>query len=373
VPGTWSLPSHASILTGVYPTVHSALTHESRLSRQVPFLAELMKKGGYRTGLFSSNGYVSNKWGFDRGWDEIRNFIRESLPNGADFLWKTAKTWMDAPANQGKRQFLYLATIEPHVIYNPKKEFLVRYWDKVYRGPIKPTMSGIQLGHIKSGKLKVNDTDKAYLEALHDAEITQSDALFGAFLADLKQRGIYDSSVVVVVSDHGDEFWEHGDVGHAQGVYQELVRIPLIIRAPGVLPPGRVVHADVEAMDLFPTLLELTGQAIPPDTQGSSLLALAHDELAHAPRAALSQNLAVTRGVKVARYRFIHSGLGRLELYDEIEDPLEQKNLAETHPIALRHMRNVLGLLMGYERRWNKRLWGTAANVAEAFYRAAGP
>jgi hypothetical protein len=374
VPGTWSLPSHASILTGVYPTIHKATTHEARLSPRVPFVAEILKRAGYRTGLFSSNGYVSAKWGFDRGWDEIRNFIRENLPNGADYLWKTATRWMDAPANQHKPQFLYLATVEPHVIYNPKKEFLTRYWQKPYGGPIRPSISGVQLGQIKSGQLKIDDTDKAYLEALHDAEITQSDASFATFIADLKSRDFYDSSVIVVISDHGDEFWEHGDVGHAQGVYQELVHIPLIIRAPGLLPAGKVVEADVEAMDLFPTLLELAGIPVPETTQGSSLLPLVNDEAAHGPGLALSMNLAVTRGLKVARYRFIHGGPSRLELFDELEDPLEQKDLVASHPIALRTLRNVFGLLHAYEGRWRKSQWGTAANLNPAFYaEVAGP
>ena len=192
--------------------------------------------------------------------------------------------------------------------------------------------------------------------------------MFGNFIADLKKRDLYDSSVVVVVSDHGDEFWEHGDVGHAQGVYQELVHVPLIIRAPGLFPSGKVVEADVEAMDLFPTLLEMAGLPIPPGTQGSSLLPLVQDEVAHSPRAALSQNLAVTRGLKVARYRFIHSGPERMELYDELEDPLEQKNLAATHPIAFRTLRNVFGLLYSFEDRWRKRAWGTAANLNDVFY-----
>jgi arylsulfatase A-like enzyme len=372
VPGTWSLPSHASILTGVYPNIHKATAHEARVASGVPFLAELMKKGGYRTGLFSSNGYISAKWGFDRGWDEIRNFIRENLPNGADYLWKTAVKWMDGPSNRQKPQFLYLATVEPHVIYNPKKEFLARYWHKPYHGPIKPTLSGIQLGQIKSGKLDIDDNDKAYLEALHDAEITQSDSLFGTFVADLKTRDLYDSSVIVVVSDHGDEFWEHGDVGHAQGVYQELVHVPLMIRGAGLFPAGKVIETDVEAMDLFPTVLELAGVPIPKTTQGASLLALIHDEVSHSPGLGLSQNLGATRGLKVARYRFIHEGLERIELYDEIEDPREQKNLAGSHPIALRALRNVFGLLYAHEDRWRKRTWGTAANLKDAFYSEVG-
>jgi Sulfatase len=367
VPGNWSLPSHASILTGVYPTVHKATLHESRLSREVPVVAELMRKGGYRTAMFSSNGYISDKWGFDRGWDETRNFIRENLPNGADYLWNVAKKWI--LANGPHRQFVYLATVEPHVIYNPKKQFLERYWKKPYHGPIKPVLTGIQLGLIKTGRLKVNATDKAYIEALHNAEITQSDALFGAFVADLKAAGLYDSSAVIVISDHGDEFWEHGDVGHAQSVHQELVHVPLMVHAPGIFPEGKVITADVEAMDLFPTMLDLAGIVTPPETQASSLVPLLQEDAG--PRAAWSQNLGMSRGLKVGRYRLIHSG-ARLELYDEIADPREATDVHGSRPLALRQMRNVFALLAAYENRWRKREWGTAADVSEAFYTSIG-
>ncbi|HEX7597203.1 MAG TPA: sulfatase, partial [Polyangia bacterium] len=281
VPGTWSLPSQASMLTGVYPKVHKATVDTSKIAREVPFVAESFKKAGFRTAMFSANGYVSSKWGFDRGFDENRNLIRESLPNNAEYLWGLAKKWI--LPGKAKPQFVYLAVIEPHVIYNPRKEFLVKYWDKPYKGPIKPVLTGIQLGKIKQGTLKINDTDKAYLEALHNAEITQSDTAFGAFIQDLKNAGLYDTSAVIVISDHGDEFWDHGDCGHAQGAHQELVHVPFIIRAPGLLPPGRAVEADVEAMDLSPTMLALAGLPIPDAMQGRSLLPLAFDELAGSP------------------------------------------------------------------------------------------
>jgi arylsulfatase A-like enzyme len=370
VPGTWSLPSHASLLTGVYPTVHKATAHEAKLSKDTPFAAEALKKAGYKTGMFSSNGYISSKWGFDRGWDINRNFIRESLPNGSEYLWKTAKTWLTPLLP--KKQFLYLATIEPHVAYTPKKEFLAKYWDKAYGGPIKMVQSGVQLGLIKAGKLKITDTDKAYLEALHDAEISQSDAAFATFVADLKAMGIYDKSAIVVVSDHGDQFYEHGSVGHGDTVYQELVHVPLIVRAPGLFPKGHVVHADVEAMDVFATLLDLAGVEPGPGVQGASLVSLAYDEAPARPRAALTVDGQVARGLKVERYRLVHRGPGRMELYDELADAREQKDVAAERPIALRAMRGVLGLLYAYETTWSKARWGTAANVAEAFYAAAG-
>jgi arylsulfatase A-like enzyme len=372
VPGTWSLPSHASLLTGVYPTVHHATAHEARLSTRVPFLAEVMKKAGFRAGMFSSNGYISRKWGFDRGWDVNRNFIRESLPNGAEYLWKIARPWV--AANVGHRQLVYLATIEPHVAYVPRREFLARYWKKPYRGPIKPALSGVQLGLIKEGKLAIGAEDRAYLEALYDGEISQSDAAFGAFIADLKALGIYDRSVVIVVSDHGDQFNEHGGLGHGDTVYQELTHVPLVIRAPGVLPPGHVVHADVEIMDVFATILDLAGVGAPPGTQGDSLVPLARDEIGAAPRAALTVDGQVVRGLKVGRHRLVHRGPdAAVELYDDEADPLEQRDVAAERPIAVRTLRGALGLVYAYETTWSKSTWGTAANLREAFYTAAGP
>ena len=366
VPGTWSLPSQASMLTGVYPNVHKATEHESKINAQLPITPEVLKKAGFRTALFSSNGYVSSKWGFGRGFDENLNFIRENLPNGADNLWATAKKWI--LPGKAKPQFVYLAVIEPHVIYNPKKEFLKKYWDKPYTGPIKPVLTGIQLGKIKQGTLKVNDTDKAYLEALHNAEITQSDTAFGVFLADLKSAGLYDTSVIIVISDHGDEFWDHGDVGHAQAPHQELVHVPFMIRAPGLLPAGRVIDTDVEAMDLAPTVLELAGVPVPDSMQGQSVVSTALDEIAHSPSVSMTQNGTMSRGLKSGRYRMIHAGPGRIELFDEIEDPREHVELVGKRPIALRQMRNVLALQVGFENVWKKRLWGSPASPNEAFY-----
>jgi hypothetical protein len=370
VAGTWSLPSQASMLTGVYPRVHKATVQESKISREVPFVAEQFKKAGFRTAMFSANGYVSSKWGFDRGWDENRNLIRENLPNNAETLWGIAKKWI--VPGKAKPQFVYLAVIEPHVIYNPRKEFLAKYWDKPYTGPIKPVLTGIQLGKIKQGTLKVNATDKAYIEALHNAEITQSDAAFAAFIQDLKTAGLYDTSAVIVISDHGDEFWDHGDCGHAQGAHQELVHVPFIIRAPGLLPAGRVVDTDVEAMDLSPTLLALAGLPVPESMQGRSLISLALDEVGGSPALGLTQNEAMARGLKSGRYRLIHSGVARMELFDELDDPREEHELSGQRPIALRQMRNIFGLLVFFENRWKKQTWGSAANVGDGFYRAIG-
>jgi arylsulfatase A-like enzyme len=190
------------------------------------------------------------------------------------------------------------------------------------------------------------------------------------FLADLKAAGLYDSSVVIVISDHGDEFWDHGDVGHAQGPHQELVHVPFMIHAPGLLPAGRVIETEVEAMDLAPTALDLAGIPVPDSMQGQSVVSTALDEMAHTPASSLTQNGTMARGLKSGRYRFIHSGVGHMELYDEIEDPREHTELVGKRPIALRQMRNILSLQVGFENVWKKHAWGSPASPTEAFYAA---
>jgi len=143
-----------------------------------------------------------------------------------------------------------------------------------------------------------------------------------------------------------------------------------MIHAPGLLPAGRVIETDVEAMDLAPTVLELAGIPVPDSMQGQSVLATALDEIAHAPSTSMTQNGTMWRGIKSGRYRMIHSGPTRIELYDEVEDPREHTELVGKRPIALRQMRNVLALQVGFENVWKKRLWGSPASPAEAFYSA---
>jgi len=119
-------------------------------------------------------------------------------------------------------------------------------------------------------------------------------------------------------------------------------------------------------------LLDLAGLPIPDSMQGRAVISLAFDEGARSPAAGLTQNEAMSRGLKSGRYRLIHSGVARMELFDELEDPREQHELSGQRPIALRQMRNVFGLLVFFENRWKKQSWGSAANVGEGFYRGIG-
>jgi arylsulfatase A-like enzyme len=312
-----------------------------------------------------SNGYVSDSWGFGQGWSHYRNFIRESRPSDAKALWTESLAWLKK-RKADERLFVYLATIDPHVIYNPPAEYLAMYDADSYAGIVKPTMTGLLLGKIKAGKAILNDRDKRRLEALYDGEITYNDVWFGKMQQDLAALGMLDDSVIVVVSDHGDEFYEHGSVGHGHTVFQELVSTPLLFGGRG-LPGGRIVEVDVEALDVLPTLLDLAGLPASPAVQGESLLPLMDQDGPQAARPAFSTHAGTLRGMKIGRYKLISSGAEQTRLYDLETDPTEQRDVSAEQPIAARHARDVFGLHVAHEERWSKSRWGVASNLRPEF------
>jgi arylsulfatase A-like enzyme len=368
--GNYSLPSHASILTGTTPAVHGLVDDNGRLPEDVPLVSERLRARGVRTGLFSSNGYVSEKWGFRRGWDAYRNFIRENLPNGATEIWKAARPFLESETRAGKRVFLYLATAEPHVAYDPRPEFLERTWPRPYGGPVRPRDTAAQLVAIKRGSLRLSPVDKQYLEALYDAEVAQNDAAFGAMVADLKRLGLWDKTAVIVVSDHGDELFEHGSVGHGHSVYEELVRVPLAVRFPSRVPAGRVAPVDVEGLDVAPTVLELFGldEGDGPPMQGESLVRLARVPDGAVPRPATAIHGSLLRAMRLGRYKLIRSS-AKTSLFDLVDDPREQRDLGADprRAVALGCLRDVFALAYAFEPRWRKTLFGTPAAPTDAF------
>jgi arylsulfatase A-like enzyme len=366
VQGNYSLPSHTTLLTGVLPSVHKMYEDKDRLDEKLPIASQVFQRAGFATAIFSSNGYVSDKWGFKKGWDGYRNFIREDKPNSADQVWKAAKPWLDEQVKAGKRTFMYLATVDPHVAYNPPERFLKDYWPKPYKGPIKPIKTSEQLYQIKVNKLKLTDEDKRYLEALYNAEVTQNDTTFVQVVADLKQMGIYDKTAIVLISDHGDEFFDHGSVGHGHSLYQELVDVPLLVRFPPLFPEAKVVRDDVEVMDLYSTLFDVAGVDPNSEAQGDSLVPLATDDGPRMDRPAESFHDGAIRSLRLGKWKFL-TWAGRVQLFDLDADPHEKKDLSADHPIALRYVRNVFAYLHAYNEKWHKTRWGVASDLKPAF------
>ncbi|MFW6050588.1 MAG: sulfatase-like hydrolase/transferase [Myxococcota bacterium] len=340
----WTKPSIATLLSSLMPWEHTATRGSSVVPRSVALLPEMLREHGFHTGAFIANGYVSGKFGFERGWDDYRNYIRESRRTDAEFVAADALDWLDRRP-EDRPFFLYVHTIDPHVPYRPPEEELARYGDPHYRGPVSFRRDATLLEKIKTGKLRLRPRDKRQLEALYDGEISYHDVHFAAILDGLERRGLADDTLVIVTSDHGEEFWDHGSVGHGHSVYDELLRVPFFVRLPGVARGARV-RADVGLVDVVPTVLDALRLPIPEHASGRSLLPLLEGDAPASPSGTVSGFLDNWRALTVDGLKLVHRGAGEARLYDLREDPGETRDVLEGHPVAERHARAMLGLAL---------------------------
>jgi arylsulfatase A-like enzyme len=339
----WTKPSVATLLSGLMPWQHTAVTGESVVPRSVTLLPEMLKEHGFYTGSFIANGYVSQAFGFRQGWDTYRNYIRENRRTDAEHVAADVLSWLDdRPDDQPF--LLYVHTIDPHVPYRPPNEFLQMYEETPYRGPLSFRRDATLLGNIKTGRTRTTAADRAHLEALYDGEISYHDVHFAAILDGLERRGLDESTMIVVTADHGEEFWDHGSVGHGHSVYEELLHIPFFIRLPGLEPTE--IGTPVGLSDVIPTILDALGKEIPEDLAGRSLLpALLRGEES-APGYTISGFMENWRAIVIGRTKLIQRTTHAPRIYDLATDPNEEEDLATERPLAVRSARGLLGLAM---------------------------
>ncbi len=351
----WTKPSTASILTGLLPETHRAKDGSAKVPQSAVFVSEHLQSQGFRTGSFIANGYVSDAFGFKQGWHSYTNYIREEKVTDAGRLVDDALKFIDK--NNDERWFAYVHTIDPHVPYSAPKKWKFKRWNDAgegkYRGPIKPQATGNQLADIKTGKLKLTDRDKRYLEHLYDSEVEYNDTEFGRLIKGLKERGVYDDTVILIMVDHGEEFFDHGSVGHGHSLYEELVHTPFIVRYPGVMPSGARVQDVVSMTDVVPGMLDVLG--VPPmkDVEGTSFVDRVRTGDTPRPHVAVTEFLYRHKSLHSGRYHWLTPGYGG-ELFDVWSDRLEKKSLMKSHPIALAYIRGHFGL---YEGAPDKSKW----------------
>jgi choline-sulfatase len=347
----WTKPSVASVLTGLYPASHGVKNSDARLSDKALLLSEVFKQAGFATSTFIANGFISDKFGFDQGWDHYANFIREKRNSNAEHVFRDAASW--AEAHKKQRFFMYIQTIDPHVPYDPPPEFLKLYDSERYTGPIRPRSTGEQLEKAKEQppKLLFDERDRHYLEALYDGEVSFHDRELGVFIERLKKLGLYDDLMIVVTADHGEEFFDHGSWGHGHTVYQELLHAPLMVRFPGGVPAGARVADTASTIDIAPTVLSAAGIAIPDVMEGVDRMPQLLGAPAPALSAAFSDFLDDRRVIRAGRWKLILRGLTPT-LFDLQADPHELHELdLGAHPIALRYCRILLGQFLGTRDR----------------------
>jgi choline-sulfatase len=352
-PENWTLPACTSVLTGLTPMTHGAKFDNSRISNNVELLSEVFDRAGFATGSYIANGHISDAFGFNQGWDDYHNYIRDGGSTEAEHLFQEAGNFIEA--HRGERFFTYIQTIDPHVPYDPPAQYLRMYDPSNYTGQVQPRMTPELLERAKRNEITFNAADRRRLEALYDGEISQHDHFFGLFLERLEQLGVADETLIVITSDHGEEFMDHGSYGHGHSIFQELLGVPLIFHLPGRLPEGRRYAHTVSTMNIAQTVLDLTGVEGLPNAEGRSLVPDILGGVPQGPQVAFSDFQDIRRVARAGRYKLVMRANMSSVLFDLETDPREVQPEAETEvndrPIAGRYMRILLGQFLGARNR----------------------
>jgi arylsulfatase A-like enzyme len=334
----WTLPSHASIFTSLLPFDHGATRETRPLRPSVSTLAERLRNAGYRTAAFTGGAYVSSGFGFGQGFE-----IYEDRSEGAEGIAAAALAWVRTVKDQPF--FIFVHTYEIHFPYTH-----TQFVDESFLAQGKKPMTVKELAALHRGKLVLSSEDRRFESELYDGDVASADAIMGGMLEQMRHDGILDRAILVVLSDHGDDLWDHADYwspGHGHSVYQELLHVPLIVRSPGLVPPGGRIRTPVSLLDVLPTLLALEG--IPGETtdQGRSLAAsLTHGiEPAQVPMNAEATQYGADRFARRdGKFKVIitpspeevQAGIkvhvSPLEVYDLLTDPHEKHDLSAAIP-----------------------------------------
>lgn len=346
----WTKPSVASVLTGLTPMTHGTKTDAARLPESADMVSEAFDAAGFATGSFIANGYVSDRFGFDQGWDHYTNMIRESRSTEAEDVFREAGDFIEQ--HTAERFFVYVQTIDPHVPYDPPAEYLAMYDDRPdYAGIVAPRRTHELLEGAKRNPPTVtfDASDVRRLEGLHDGEITYHDHFFGEFIERLRTLGVLDNTLVVITSDHGEEFHDHGSWGHGHSVYQELLGVPLIFWRPGTVPENRRIVHPVSTLNISQTVLDFANVEGMPRAEGRSLVGeIVRGELPPYPAANFSDMLDDRRVVRTRNWKMILNG-ANTKLFDLGTDPGEEHEITDMsrHPIAARYLRILMGQYLG--------------------------
>lgn len=274
---SWTNPSTASLLTSRYQSQHGVVTYASRLQPDETTLAEIFRANGYATGGFSANVMIGEINGFSQGFETFRSYqteTREGVPKAfwpprrAEFVNAAALAWLDGVPRE-RPAFLYLHYMEPHAPYWPTQAAIAA----VFGPDAAPDLLEINAALTRGYRREPAPEIFADIRRAYDAEVRSIDDGIRALFDALAKRGILDDAIIVITSDHGEEFREHGQFGHGTRLFDEVIRVPLIMRWPGA-PRGRRIEPVVELVDVAPTVLQLAGITPPAMFTGESLAGL---------------------------------------------------------------------------------------------------
>jgi len=390
----WTLPGHATMLTGLYPSTHGVKDHDRTLG-ETPSVATLLKQAGFRTmAVVNSHNIATERYGLTKDFDYFKyvpeQVAIESVTNKAGdpamgianrgpAITRRALEFVESHYQESPDQpfFLFLHYYDVHTDFIPappyKKMFVEPYDGQLAQGEVAEAIGGVhtqQLVGIRKRGETITEDDARYLRQMYDAEIRQLDDILSGFFRYLDDRGFTENTLVVITSDHGEEYGEHGGVLHGASQYQELLAIPLILRGPGV-PAGLRHPGPVSLVDVVPTILKMTGVRTQAEFDGVDLtLAWLNPDKLDEPRYLFGEadhNNWIEKDGRREKYADVawmirmkqdklhfNEITNRYELYDVEEDPFEQADLSASDPDTLELLRSKLKEYMRNEGTGNR-------------------
>ncbi|MFW6128725.1 MAG: sulfatase [Candidatus Aminicenantaceae bacterium] len=350
---SWTLPAHISMLTSLNSLNHQVYYPQQKMDKDVYTMADFLRVNQFYCAGLTGGGYLSSKYGFSKGFDTyygVRLYGDKSIRfDEAELMGKLATDWLSQ--NKDKKFFLFIHTYQPHDPYiNPShlgQAFVSKdaKWKKVNLG-------NIFKGDVNRYNVEFSEKEKQNIVDLYDGEIKYTDfVLVKPILDKLKELGIYENSLIIITSDHGEELYDHKAWLHDHNIYNEGIKIPLIIKFPRSLFKGTVIHKTANITDIFPTVLDqmdihlktniFDGKSLFPLIQGKEekertfMTDLAIRNIDQEPPTLISTNdgnykliLNKTITSPYAKEKCVEVGGSQIELYDMNKDPGETINLA---------------------------------------------
>ena len=322
-----TLPAHCSMMTGTNPLYHGVHdNNDYQLDTSSITLAEVLKLEGFTNGAIIAAVPLYGQFGLNQGFDlyddalDIELESQQVKERRAEQVSRRAIDWIDE--HQRDQFFLFVHYFDPHDEYDPPQPF-------------------------RSG---TNDR-----QSLYAGEIAYTDHWIGQLIDRLKALSLYESTLIIITSDHGEMLGEHGELTHSFFVYRNALRVPLLIRFPGQRRTQRIKH-NVGLIDIMPTVCGVLGIEAPPDVRGIDLSAYFEGQAPQDERYLYCESLTPTKyvgspllGILTGRWQYIHTA--RPELYDLSKDPQQLNNLVASEPETAQRLRRVLQEMVTQQRR----------------------
>ncbi len=370
----WAIPNHAAWLSSVAPATHRTVRGTFVAPSSV-LLPELLDRAGYETLAVTANADFNAERGLDQGFDRLvlRDRSHAEAHHASAVMASAieqAGIGADPLGKPRDPRFVYVDVADPQAPYDPPRELFAGV-ERPEGAPL-PHLTHIWVGKVRIGKLDPTSAELDYVRALYRGELLVVDRALDRLFNALQEEGSLDDAIIVLVGLHGEEFYEHSGAGHGFTLFEESMHVPLAIRAPTLLAPGRV-KVPVDIIDLAPTVVDLLGLDPPVEWQGESLVPVI-DDPQPPPRMVMAYTGDGSRAAIIGQHKLVSGVLaGRAgeALYDIQGNDRLLKGEAEAG-IALRMLRSAMHWEGSVDDGWKRGRWGSGVNLRPSFARDFG-